>query len=225
VIRVAITTDRYEMAASTYARLGLEPVAVPCIRVDPASGDVLAATREAAAGADVLLISSVRTLDLLWPKGPMPRVDVAAVGQMTAAAVEARRGRVAVTGRSGLGALIRDAADLLVGSQVVFPHAAGSDLSLLHALRAQAGALIEFEVYRAVPVAPIQTPVAAVAFASPSAVAGWLLSRDLERLVVGVIGPTTRAAVARLRPPDVVASQPSHVALARAMASYLEVSV
>lgn len=225
MIKVAITTDRYDTAASTFARRGLEPVPVPCIRVDPASGDVLAEAREKASGADFLLISSVRTLDLLWPKGSMPRVDVAAVGEMTAAAVEARGGRVAVAGRSGLDALIRDAADRLAGSRVVFPHAAGSDLSQLQVLRARVGTLIEIEVYRTVPVAAIDAPVGAVAFASPSAVEGWLLSRDLEQLVVGVIGPTTGAAVARLRPPDVVASQPSHTALARAMASYLEVSV
>ena len=225
MIRVAITTDRYDTASSTYARLGLEPVPVPCVRVDPAEGDVLAESREAASGADILMISSVRTLDLLWPKSPMPRVDVAAVGEMTAAAVAARGGRVAIAGRSGLDALIREAADLLVASRVVFPHAAGSDLSLLQTLRAQVGALIEFEVYRTVPMAAIDAPVAAVAFASPSAVEGWLLSRDLEQVVVGVIGRTTGAAVARHRPPDVVASQPSHTALARAMASYLEVSV
>ncbi len=38
--------------------------------------------------ADLLLITSVRTLDLLWPDGSMPAVEVAAVGERTAAAVD-----------------------------------------------------------------------------------------------------------------------------------------
>ena len=65
----------------------------------------------------------------------------------------------------------------------------------------------------------------AAVFASPSAVAGWLLSRDFDGLVVGVIGPTTWKAVARVRLPDVLASQPTHQTLAQALASYLEVAV
>jgi uroporphyrinogen-III synthase len=67
--------------------------------------------------------------------------------------------------------------------------------------------------------------VHAVVFASPSAVTGWLLARDFEDVVVGVIGPTTQAAVGRHRIPDVIAPEPSHHSLARALTSYLEVSV
>jgi hypothetical protein len=39
---------------------------------------------------------------------------------------------------------------------------------------------------------------------------------------VGVIGNTTGAAVARIRPPDAVATRPSHKALALALANQLE---
>jgi uroporphyrinogen-III synthase len=92
-------------------------------------------------------------------------------------------------------------------------------------LRSLVSDLDEQEIYRAVPVAPKPTPVHAVVFASPSAVTGWLLGRTFEDVVVGVIGPTTRAAVARYRVPEVVAPEPSHHSLARALTSYLEVSV
>lgn len=225
MIRVAITTDRFEGAAPTYRRVGFEPVSLPCIRVEPADEEMLAQAREAASAANLLIISSVRTLDLLWPNGSMPAVEVAAVGEKTAAAVKARGGRVLLLGRAGLADLAKQAADRLDSSQVVFPHAVGSDPVALQALREWATNLRAFDVYRTVPVAPESAPVAAAAFASPSAVEGWLLSRDFDGLAVGVIGPTTWEAVARHRPPEVVASQPSHHALAQTLASYLEVAV
>lgn len=225
MIRVAITTDRFEGAAPSYRRVGFEPVSLPCIRVAPADEDMLAQAREAASSANLLIISSIRTLDLLWPNGSMPVVEVAVVGERTAAAVKARGGRVLLLGRAGLADLAEQAADLLDSCQVVFPHAAGSDHVALQVLRQWATDLRAFEVYRTVAVAPGSDPVAAAAFASPSAVEGWLLSRDFDGLVVGVIGPTTWEAVGRHRPPEVVASQPSHHALAQTLASYLEVGV
>jgi len=225
VIRVAITTDHFEPAALAFRRFGLEPVWLPCIRVEPANQEVLTQAREAASSADLLMISSVRTLDLLWPDGSMPAVEVAAVGERTAAGVAARGGRVVLSGGSGLADLTELAADRLTVSRIVFPHAAGSDPLALDTLREQGSDLLEFEVYRTVPMAPKSTRVEAAAFASASAVEGWLLSRDFDGIAVGVIGPTTRAAVARHRPPEVVAPEPSHQALAHALASYLEVAV
>jgi uroporphyrinogen-III synthase len=225
VIRVAITTDRFEAAASSFRPLGLDPVWLPCIRVEPADPGLLARAREAALAADLLLITSVRTLDLLWPEGSLPDVQVAAVGERTAEAVKARGGRLFLSGRVGLADLAAQTADRLATVRVAFPHAAGADPVALEAIRARAFDLQEFEVYRTVPVGPGSTRVRAVAFGSPSAVEGWLLSRDLDGLAVGVIGPTTREAVARHRPPEVVASQPSYQALAGSLATYLEVTV
>lgn len=225
MIRVALTTDRFETVAPEFTRLGLEAVSMPCIRIAPASSHLLNEAREAALTAELLLITSARTLELLWPDGSMPSAPVAAVGEGTATAVTARGGRVSYVGRSGLGALVEQTAESLSASRVVFPHAAGSDPVALAELREQARGLSEFEVYRSVPVAPSTDRVEAVTFASPSAVEGWLLSRRLDSVVVGVIGPTTGAAVHRHRPPDVMAPTPSHRALARALASYLEVTV
>lgn len=223
--RVAITTDRFDAVAPEYSGLGLEPVAVPCVDVVAAGEEVLARAREAVSDADLVLITSARTVDLLWPQGAMGGTGAVTVGGASAAAVEAAGGRVVLTGRSGLADLVDGAGNVLRGARVVFPHAAGTDPGLVARLRGLVTDLEEQVIYRAVPVAPEQTPVDAVVFASPSAVTGWLLARDFDGVVVGVIGPTTQAAVARYRLPEVVASEPSHHSLARALTSYLEVSV
>jgi uroporphyrinogen-III synthase len=234
VIRVAITTDRFESAALPFGRLGFEPVPLPCIRVDPAGPETLAVAREAASSCELLLITSVRTVDLLWPGGLMPNAGVAAVGERTSAAVVARGGRLVASGRAGLADLVEQLGDRLEVSRTVFLHGAGSHskseipMSLhraMKALRERAADLREFEVYRTTSRPAGSAAVQAAAFASPSAVAGWRLSRSFAGLVVGVIGSTTRLAMAAHRPPEIVAPQPSHKALARAMATYLEVTV
>ena len=223
--RVAITTDRFDSVAREYLGVGLEPVPAPCVDVVAAVEGMLTRAREAASDADLLLVTSARTVELLWPGGGMPPTGVVTVGAMTAAAVEAAGGQVVVTGRSGLADLLDAAADELGAARVAFPHAAGTDPGQLARLRSLAQDLEEHEVYRAVPVRPDPINVQAVVFASPSAVTGWLLARDLEDVVVGVIGATTQAAVARHRMPEVIAPEPSHHSLARALTSYLEVSV
>ncbi len=219
---VAVTTDRYPPVAPFFREVGLDPVWLPCIQVEPVEHEVLEDARRRAEGADLLVVSSVRTVDILWPTGRMPDVDVAAVGESTAAAAAACGGRVVLTGRAGLGSLAAQLADMLPGARVTFPHASGSDPQTLGML-ADAGVHL-VEVYRTTPIAPGPTPVEAVTFASPSAIAGWLLSRSLEGLVLGVIGSTTRAALATHRVPDVVPARPSYRALAEAMAKHLGVA-
>lgn len=223
--RVAITTDRFDSVAPEYIGFGLEPVPVPCVDVVAAGEEVLTRARKAVSGADLVLITSARTVHLLWPLGEMPGTGAVTVGAASAAAVEAAGGRVVVTGRSGLADLLDRAAHVLGGARVAFPHAAGTDRRLVARLRNLVPDLEEQEIYRAVPVAPEPTPVHAVVFASPSAVTGWLLARDFDGVVIGVIGPTTQAAVARYRVPEVVAPEPGHHSLARALKSYLEVPV
>jgi len=226
VTRVAITTDRHDSVAPEYIGFGLVPVPVPCVEVVAAGEEALSRAREAVSDADLVLITSARTVDLLWPQGAMPGTGAVTVGAASAAAVEAAGGRVVLSGGSGLADLLDGAAHVLGGAGVVaFPHAAGTDPGLVARLRSLVSVLEEQEIYRAVPVGPEPTPVDAVVFASPSAVTGWLLTRDFVDVVVGVIGPTTQAAVARSRVPEVVAPEPSHHSLARALTSYLEVSV
>lgn len=220
---MAITTDRFNAVASIYAGQGLDPLPVPCMRVEPGGPDVLVDARKASSSADLLLITSARTVDLLWPDQPMPGVDIAAVGEATAAAVAGAGGRVVVAGRSGLLGLIEMLADRLGDGRVVFPHAGRVGLVASRRLRELAPGLEEHVVYRTVPVAPRLTPVGATVFASPSAVQGWLMTRDFDDVVVAVIGETTRAAVARHRSPDVVAPRPSHRALAMTLMNHLGV--
>lgn len=222
---VAITTDRFFYVAPLFASRGMEPVETPCVRVDPGDDEILDRARDAAKTAGLLLISSARALEVLWPDGSMPPVDVVVVGERTAVEARARGGRVVTVGTGGLLDLVDATAPRLVDSRVVFPHAHGADPKGLAALRQITNDLVEIEIYKAVPIAPGPVSVDAVAFASPSAVSGWLLARDLNSLVVGVIGPTTAEAVARYRAPDVVAPIPSHRELAKALASHLEVSV
>ena len=232
MIRVAITSDRFAEAADPFRVVGLHPVPLPCIRIEVEPRNVLDRARAAATGADLLLVSSARTIDLLWPDS-MPALEVAAVGSQTAATVAARGGRVVVCGRAGLVDLAARLPDRWRDSKVVFPHGAfptGSPadharhLGLAAMLEARVGDLQEFVVYRTMSQAPGPNPVEAAAFASPSAVAGWRLSRSLVGLVIGAIGRTTGEAVAAHATVDVLAPRPTHRALARAMASYLEVT-
>lgn len=221
-MRVAVTTDRFSEVAPHFARLGLEPVPTPCIVMTPASVERLDAARVAADAADLLVLGSARTVELLWPAGGMPSCGVAAVGPATARAVIAAGGRVVTTGEGGLAELVDSLADRLAGLRVVLLRAAGSDTMATRRLEDLASHLEDHVVYRVQPVGPEPIEVDAVAFASPSAVQGWLLTRSLDRLVIGVIGETTAAAVSSHREPDVVAPRPSFPALADAISSWLK---
>lgn len=221
---MAVTTDRFSEVAPHFARAGLEPVSTPCIHLRPATAKTLKQARAAAEVADLIFITSARTVQLLWPAGGMPSGDAAAVGKGTANAVVSAGGRVVVTGRGGLADLVDSVADGLDGRRVVIIRAADSDPTALRRLYARVPGLEDHVVYRVQPIGPERASVDAVAFASPSAVDGWLLTRSLDHLVVGVIGETTAAAVAPHRVADVVASRPSFPALATALGSFMEVS-
>lgn len=225
MIRVAVTSDRFDAVAPGYADAGLEPVSLPCIRIQPAPSGDIAHVRERAPHADLLMITSPRVVSLVWPDGRMPEVDTAVVGRATASRVERAGGRVTRVGNAGLARLVELTADHMEGRCVMIAHAEGSDPAVMARLREIAPGLEEHPVYRAVPVAPGADPVDAVAFASPSAVNGWGLSRSFDDLVVGAIGATTAAAIARHREADVIAERPSHPNLARAIASFMEVNV
>ncbi len=219
---VAITNDRFEIVAPVYLETGLEPVPIQCVQVEAADEDALGHARLAAAEAELIFISSARTVGLLWPEGQMPEVEVAAVGQSSADATGRAGGHVVTTGRSGLLDLIEAIAGRIRTARVVFPHAGGTDPSVITRLREIAGSVEEHVVYRTAPVPALPTEVDAVAFSPPSAVQGWLLARGLDDVVVGVIGKTTAAAVARVRQPDVVSPRPAHGSLAVAMNQHME---
>lgn len=223
--RVAVTTDRFDDVASAYLDAGLHPISLPCIQVRPAPTEQIEQARDQSSQADLLVITSPRAVSMVWPDGGMPDVETVVVGPSTAAAVCDAGGGVSLIGDAGLARLVELAEDRLGDRRVVFVHAAGSEPGAMKRLRDIAPGLEEHVVYRTEPTAPPLVPVDAVAFASPSAVAGWALSRDLDDIVVGAIGATTARAVARQREPDVVAEEPSHAALAEAIATSMEVKV
>jgi uroporphyrinogen-III synthase len=225
VIRVAITTDRFDDAAVSYAAVGLEPVSVPCIEVEPSPANRLVEARVASSRADLLVVTSPRAVSILWPAGGMPAVDAVVVGEKTGDAVAGAGGRVILVGDGGLSRLVDLAGSRFEGKRVVIVRAAGTEAAALTHLRRSAPWLDEHVVYDSKPVAPDATAVDAVGFASPSSVVGWALARGFDDLVVGAIGRTTSAAVARHRVPDVVAKQPSHGALAEAIAEHMELRV
>ncbi len=222
--RVAITTDRFEKVAVHFEALGLTPVEAPCVRIEAAGIETLDRARRMVAAADVVILGSARTVEILWPGVAMPDVEVAAVGAATAGAAEAAGARVAVVGDGGLDRLVERAGSLLRRGTVAFPHGAGSDPRGMDLLRTASARLYDEEVYASVPVAPPQVDVGSVAFGSPSAVEGWTSARSLDDLVVAVIGETTARAVSRHRAPDVIAPRTSYPALAEALAAHLQVT-
>ena len=79
VPRVAVTAG-VEAAAGMSAELvavGLQPVALPCIRRQPTGDAALARARAAVDEADLVVLTSSRALDVLWPTGPIPPTPVA----------------------------------------------------------------------------------------------------------------------------------------------------
>jgi uroporphyrinogen-III synthase len=210
--RIALTStaDRLAALEPVAVRAGLVPVVLPCIEYVTAEASVLETARRRAGGCDWLVVTSSRTVSTLWPEGGMPDLAVAAVGAATAAAVRTAGGDPAVVGQAGSAELFESMAPLVSGRSVFFPHAANADLSGVDILRTLGAVVETLAVYDVDPIAPAPDAVDAVAFGSPTAVAGWLLSRRLDGLVVGAIGATTTSALEeRGEVPDVVPDQPS----------------
>jgi uroporphyrinogen-III synthase len=220
---VGVTTDRDTVArvSTLFRDVGLEPVALPCIEIEAEPGDVCDRARDAARRAELIVITSPRTVGILWPQGGMPAVPVASVGPETASAVRAAGGIVTLEGSGGAAALV-DLIGPVDGRVIVFPHAATAPSGTAERLAA-AGAVVDAHaVYRARPVPPAGAAVDAVAFASPSAVRGWTLARPLDGMVVAAVGHTTADHLGSLgRPPDVVAQRPTFHSLAEAVAAHL----
>lgn len=225
-MRVAITTavDRFENAAAIVARAHMEPVLLPCIRIQPAADHSLAKFRTAASDADLVVATSARAIDITWPRG-MDGLRVAAVGDSTAAAARAVDGDVSLVGTKGARALVDQLSDLR-GSVVAYPHAGGADPIVATLLRQAGATLIDVISYTSLAISPRDDPVEAVAFGSPSAVEGWASARSLEDLVVASIGPSTSDALRRFGIQAVIEPpRPRFVSLAQALAEHLNQGV
>lgn len=216
-MRVAITTtaDRAAALAGEFAQRGMTPVVLSCVAVEIVSRERLHEARNSINGADTLLLSSPRSLAIMWDNGSLPDLPVVAVGPATAAAALGRGLTVETVGSGGLGEIV----DRLRGRHVFFPHADRTPAEPLRRLADVAASLRAPVVYRTIPWSPGPDPVDAVAFTSPTAVEGWLSARDLDGLVIGVIGETTAAAVrAAGFEPEVVPARPGYESLANAFA-------
>lgn len=220
---MAVTTsaDAAERICVPLVLAELDPVVLPCIEVRAAPGSVLDGMRSAARVADHLLLTSVRTVQILWPEGGMPPVPVAAVGGATARAVEQAGGMVETIGPGDGDDLIDLLLAQVAGRRIVFPHARSADPGRAERLR-RAGALVDAAaVYDTIPLPPGPDPVDAALFGSASAVEGWCLSRTLSDVaMIGAMGPTTAAALStRGRPADFVPDHSSIAALVAGLSS------
>lgn len=221
---VAVTTSADRVAAATipFKMLGLGVVPLPCIAVEPVADDLLDLVRESATVADLIVISSRRTIDILWPDGDLPACDFAAVGPVTARAVTERGGEVIRVGRAGAAELASSLQAVAAGRTVIWPHARGADPRPLEVISQAAAAFAGPVIYGSVPQPPGADEVDVVTFASPSAVAGWQLSRKLAPETIAVIGDTTRRAVEEAGcSPAVVAGESTFQSLAESVAEYL----
>ena len=158
---VAITTsaDRATAAAIPFIFLGMQPTLLPCISVESAGERTLEAARAAAQDADLLVISSQRTIDILWPDGSLPDVEFAVVGASSSRAVKDRGGRVAITGTRGSAQLAEILAPLVGDKHVAWPHAHGADRAPLLKLSSSAARFTAQTIYTSVPIAPFPDPV------------------------------------------------------------------
>lgn len=222
--RVAVTTtpDRYAAVAAGLESLGLFPVALPCIELLPASARALEEARTEASNAEFMLITSARTIEVLWPDGAMPDVPVAAVGPITARAVIEAGGVVEVVGYGGGLETAGLLTSVVAGHTVFFPHAKGASPETISTLRERGSDVVTAAVYETRSIPPGGDPVDGAMFGSPRAVDGWLLSRDLEGIVVGAVGQTTASALRRRgTAADIVPRRPSFDRLGRLMAEHL----
>ncbi len=225
---VAVTTsaDRAQTSSIPFAFLGLQPAVLPCIEIEPADEHTLDATRAASIEAHLLVVSSRRAIDVLWPDGPLPDVEFAVVGAASARTVRERGGRVAITGSGGSAQLAEKLASHAAGKHLVWPHAHGADPAPLQELASRASRFTAPVIYTSRPIAPPLDEVDVITFASPSAVAGWQLSRSLDDAPIGVIGETTRRTVEDTGGAvAIVAPLPTYQSLAQAVAEYLGVAV
>jgi uroporphyrinogen-III synthase len=209
------------MAAELVA-VGLRPLALPCVRIQQAADADLARARASAEEADLVVLTSSRALDVLWPNGPIPATPIAMLTPAGAARVEERGGRVAHVGTGNPSDFTAYLVRKVAGQRVAYPHAEGVDPRVIVSLADAAGELVAVPVYGWIPQGPQQDPVEAAVFESSMAVDGWMETRDLSEIVAAAIGPATAAALRRYgRGPDILMRRPHFEMLAETLASAL----
>ncbi|MEE8498242.1 MAG: uroporphyrinogen-III synthase [Acidimicrobiia bacterium] len=208
-MRLGLTTtpDRIRTLVAEVERLGFDPVALPCIRIDAVPGGV-ERLADAVSDADVLIVTSARSVAVFAPAG-IPSLPIVTVGPTTAQAVAAAGGSVVWVGSKGIRHLANEAKHLLAGKRIVVAGASNTARANSAELARAGGSVLSVPLYTTVAVSPPDDLVDAVVFGSPTAVAGWLTSRELTNVLIGAIGPTAAAALReRGFEPDVVPQRP-----------------
>ncbi len=211
-------------------RAGADVLWQPAIRIDqtlptPELDEAL----RALAGFEWIAFTSVHGVAAFWRRAGALGIDIektrstrfAAVGPLTARAIERRGVDVAVTASpySAEGFIVQMAYRLKAGSTVLYPRAAGARAILGDGLRRLGARVTEVRAYRTVPDSSLtefsttlESGVDCIVFCSPSAVQAMLPHRALiERSAIACIGPTTanaaRAAGLRVQivPPQATA--------------------
>ncbi|MDR9451161.1 MAG: uroporphyrinogen-III synthase [Acidimicrobiia bacterium] len=224
VPRVAVTAS-VEASAGMSAELvavGLRPVALPCVRIQQADEAGLARARAAVEEADLVVLTSSRALDVMWPQGPVPDTPIAMLTPAGAARVEERGARVVHIGTGNPADFTAYLARKAAGKRVAYPHDEGVDPRIIVSTADAAAELVAVAVYGWVPLAPAAHPVEAAVFESSPAVEGWMEARDLVGIVAAAIGPATAAALCRYgHGPDIMVRRPRFEILAETLASAL----
>lgn len=238
--------DQAGPLSAALAGAGARVLELATIEVAPPEdgGAALAAAAAAAAGYTWVAFTSAnaarRFAACLRDGRDLGRARLAAVGPASAEAL-ARHGLVAdlVPARRSADGLVEAIGKAPVGGTVLFPRAAAAREVLPEGLRAAGWTVDEVVAYRTVegvrPPAAVADEVGradAVVFTSPSAVRGFVSSRDDRQrplvlpAVVACIGEVTASAVRSVVGPDdghrvVVASSPSPAAIVAALAEGL----
>lgn len=216
-MRIAVTTSRDRCAGvvEKLAAAGISGVPLPCISIEARPRSQIAEIRRAVADADLVLVTSRRAIESVWPSGGMSPVPVAAVGESTANAVRRAGGRVETVGTRGARSLIEELAECSAGATIVFPRSGLANTGPLDVLRSAGATVLDLVAYDTVAVAPHPAPVDGAIFSSPSAIEGWMLSRTFQGLdPIVAIGDTTAHHLRRHgAKPDLIPPAPNLGAL------------
>lgn len=210
--RVLLTRSAEDCAewAARLAPLGLEAVALPCIRCETlATPERKAALAASLPRADWLVLTSRRGIEsfvALEPPAPPPQCRVAVVGAATAEAARVGLGRVDLVGGGTAAALAETlAGGGIRGQHVLLALAENAPDTLARALEAAGAHCTRIDVYRTVPAPPVEPrrPLSTlgvdnVVLASPSAVTGFVHQVEIDvPAKIYSLGPSTTAAARR----------------------------
>lgn len=178
--------------------------------------------RAASEEVDLIVLDSLRPLDLLWPDSPLPPTPFAASSRSVAAGIEARRGVLKVVGDGRSLEFATSLLDVVSGKSVALPHASDMDPRAIVTLADAAGLLVAAPVYANHPKPPAGDPVDAAVFLSPAAVHGWALRRSFTGVAVAALDQRTREELGRYgRRPDVQTASTAYSDLSLGLAGYL----